>query len=136
MTFCISAPMVWGIWIQFPQLAPSPKYTNTSITWPLDGLYLCIELRLMWNVEFNSLNNFLCISVHDLGYLGPVCSTCPNSQNILKQVCMTQPSDGLYPWVRLHLNWNVEFTIKITFCPWFGVFEPNFPNLPQFPNYN
>ena len=29
---------------------------------------------------------------------------------------ITQPSDGLYPWVRLHLMWNVEFNFWMTFC--------------------
>ena len=32
----------------------------------------------------NTINDFLCISAHDLGYLSPFSPTCPNSPNILK----------------------------------------------------
>ena len=34
------------------------------------------------------MNDFLCIGALDLGYLGQISSTCPNSPNILKQVSL------------------------------------------------
>ena len=40
----------------------------------------------MWNVEFNTFNDFLYIRVDDVGHLGPIFPTYPNSLNILKQV--------------------------------------------------
>ena len=43
------------------------KYTKTGITWPSDGFYPSVRLHLMWNVEFETLDDFLCISAHDLG---------------------------------------------------------------------
>ena len=62
--------MMEAIWVQSPQLAPIPKHTKTGITWPADGLYTWVRLHLMWNVEFNNLDDFRCIDVHDLGDLG------------------------------------------------------------------
>ena len=70
----------------FPDLCQCPKYTKTGINQPSDSLYIWVRFHLMWNVEFNFLDNFLCIGVHDLGCLGSVGPTCPNSSNILKQV--------------------------------------------------
>ena len=70
----------------FPDLCQCPKYTKTGINQPSDSLYIWARFHLMWNVEFNFLDNFLCIGVHDLGCLGSVGPTCPNSPNILKQV--------------------------------------------------
>ena len=40
----------------------------------------------MVNVEFNLLDDFVCISFYDMGYLDPICPTCPDSPSILKQV--------------------------------------------------
>ena len=69
-----------------PDLLQCPKYTKTGLNQPSDSFYIWVRFRLMWNVEFNFLDNFLCIGFHDLGYLGSVFPTCPNSPNILKQV--------------------------------------------------
>ena len=70
----------------FLDLLQCPKYTKTGINQASDGLYIWVRFNLMWNVEFNFLDKFLCIGVHDQGCLGSVCTTCPNSPNILKQV--------------------------------------------------
>ena len=45
----------------FPNSPQCCKYTDTGITWPSNGLYTWVRLHLMWNVEFNTLNGFLCI---------------------------------------------------------------------------
>ena len=63
----------------FPDLLQCPKYTKTGINQPSDSLYIWVRFHLMWNAEFNFLDNFLCIGFHDLGCLGSVCPTCPNS---------------------------------------------------------
>ena len=48
------------------------KYTKAGITWLSYGLYTCVRLHLIWNAEFNTLNGFLCICAHHLGYIfGP-----------------------------------------------------------------
>ena len=61
----------------------------------------------MWNVEFNTMNDFLCIGAYDGGNLGPISPTCPNPKHT--KTGITWPADGIYTWVRLHLMWNVEF---------------------------
>ena len=40
----------------------------------------------MWNVEFNTFNDFLCIAAHNLDHFGPISMTYSNSPNVLKQV--------------------------------------------------
>ena len=40
----------------------------------------------MWNMEFNTFDEFLYIQAHDLQYLGPISLTCSSAQNTLKQV--------------------------------------------------
>ena len=81
--FCVLVPWIWGILTQFPQLAPILKYTKTGLglTQPTDGLYTWIRLCLVWDVEFYTLGDFLCIAADDLDYLGLIFLTCPNSQN-------------------------------------------------------
>ena len=71
---------------QSPQLAAIPKYTKTGITQPADNLYIWVRLHLMWNVEFNTLDNSQCIDAHDLGNLGLISLTCPNFTETQKQV--------------------------------------------------
>ena len=83
--------MYWCPWlgvfgsnlIDLPQFN---KYTKTGLIRPSDCLYPWVRLHLMWNVEFNTLNDFLFIGVNDMRYLGPIFATCPNSPNVLKQV--------------------------------------------------
>ena len=77
---------IWGIWVQFPRFNPVPKYSETGITRPSVGLYPWVRVHLMRNVELNTLNDFPCISAHDLRYLGLFFLTCPNSTKTLKQV--------------------------------------------------
>ena len=83
--FLYPTPMIWGFWAEFPGLALVPKIYE-GINQLSDSLYIWVRFHLMWNVKFNFLDNFLCIGVHDLGCLGSVGPTCPNSSNILKQV--------------------------------------------------
>ena len=81
--------LYWYPWFgvfrsNFPNLPQFPNYTKTGLTPPADGLYTWIMLCLMWNVEFYTLNDFLCIHAHDLGYLCLLFRTCPNSQSRYK----------------------------------------------------
>ena len=69
-----------------PNLCQFPKYTETGITWPTDELYTWVRLHLMWNVEFNTLDDFCCIDVHDLDCLGLIQQTCTNSTDTQKQI--------------------------------------------------
>ena len=62
------------------------KYIKTGITQPKDDIYTWVRLNLMLNVEFNTLNDFLCIDAYDQGYLGLISLTCPNSTDTQKQV--------------------------------------------------
>ena len=82
---CIGAN-VWGIWAHCPQLAQSSKYTKTGVALPSHGLYPWVRLHLMWSVEFNTFDDFLCISADDLGYLCQISPTCPNFANTQEQV--------------------------------------------------
>ena len=93
----------------------------------------------MWNVGINTFNEFECIDVHYLGYFGPISLTFLNAPNTLKQVYTNLASDGLYPRVRLHFMWYVEFnTLDDFFCISshdLGEFGPNFSDLSQFLKY-
>ena len=128
-----------------PNVLQFAKYTKTGITWPADDLYIWVKLHLMWNIEFNTLDNSLCIDAHDLGNLGLIFLTCPNSTDT---AVINWLWDGLYIWVRLHLMWNVYFNtlndMAMTWGIWsqllhyfscvtlydLGVFGPYFPKLP------
>ena len=77
MDFRVSLPLIWGNWAKFGQLAPIPQIHKTSINWPSDGIYTLVGLHLMWNVEFNTMNDFLCIGAYDKGDLGPISPTYP-----------------------------------------------------------
>ena len=78
ITFCVCVPMIWFILVQLPLVAPKPQNRyNSTLRW---------HLQLMWNVELNTLDHFLCIPPHYLGYLGPIFLTCPNTLNTLKQL--------------------------------------------------
>ena len=70
----------------FPDLPQFPKNTTTGITQLPDSVYTWVRFHLMWNLEFNTLNDFLDIHAHNLGYLGPIFPTCPNPTNTLKTV--------------------------------------------------
>ena len=63
-----------------------PRYPKSSITQPSDCLGTWIRPHSMWNVMLKILNDFLCVSRHDLGYLGPVSPNCLNTQIPVKQV--------------------------------------------------
>ena len=39
----------------------------------------------MWNVEFNTLDEFLYIKAHDMDYLGPISQSYFSAQSTLKQ---------------------------------------------------
>lgn len=63
-----------------------PKHTKTSETRLLDGLYTWVRCHLMWNLEFNTLDDFLYIHAHEFEYFNPISLICPNFPNTLKQV--------------------------------------------------
>ena len=85
VTFCIILPMILGI---SPLFGPSflPKNPKTGETQPSNGFYTWVRLQLLWNVEFNTFDEFLYIQDYDLRYLGPISWTCSGVQNTLKQV--------------------------------------------------
>ena len=89
MTFCVSVPMIWGIWAQFSQLAQFSRHTKTGITRTADGIYTWIRLPLMWSVEFYTFDDFLYIDAHDLGYLSLIYLTCPNSTDTQNRYKLT-----------------------------------------------
>ena len=60
----------------------------------------------MWNVEFNTLNDFQSISIHDLDW-ARFCQVAANPQ--IHKTSMNWPSDGLYTEVGLHLMRNAGF---------------------------
>ena len=112
ITFCIVLLMILGIRVlfgpSFPKVLWCPKYTKTGETLPSNEFYTRVSLQLMWNVEFNTFDEFLYIQAHDLEYLGPISWTFSRAQNTLKYT-INQPSNSFYIWVRFHLMWNVEF---------------------------
>ena len=63
MTFCVLQPWVGKFWAQFTRVTVMPKFTNTDIINPSDGLYTWLELHLMWNVEFEWSWMAFCVSV-------------------------------------------------------------------------
>ena len=105
--FLIYMPMICVVLgSNLSNLPQCPNYTKASATWPSDGIYMWVGLHLMWNVEFGILDVFLCIWAHCLGYLGSISPTWPDAKKNTKSG-RTQPLDGLYPWKRLHLMWNI-----------------------------
>ena len=64
------------------------KSAVTSLNWnPCpDGFYTWVKFQQVWNVEFNTFDDFLYIQACDLGYLDQISPTCSSTQNILKQV--------------------------------------------------
>ena len=70
----------------FPDLPQCPKYTKTGVNQLSNGICIWVRLHLMWNMEFNTLNDFLCIDLHDLGCLAPISLACHNYPKKLMQV--------------------------------------------------
>ena len=42
--------MIWGTWVQFPQIYLMLKYPKAGITWPTDNFYARLRSDWMWNV--------------------------------------------------------------------------------------
>ena len=103
LTLWMTCPIICVFGCNFLDFLQCPNYTKTGEHHPSNGICIWVSLHLMWNVESNNLDDFLCIDPHDLGHLHPIFLTCPNSTKILIQV-----SVSLYPRVRFHLMQNVE----------------------------
>lgn len=73
-----------------------PKYSKIGIIWKQDGLYTWQKPPLMWKVELNTLNQFLCIPPHDLGYMVIIFPNFPNPLNTLKKHNLTLGSLKLW----------------------------------------
>ena len=56
------------------------KYTKTGITQLSDDLDRKVRPHLMWNLELKTMDYFLCVPAHDLGYLSPVSPNSPDAQ--------------------------------------------------------
>ena len=65
--------------LNLPDLPQFAKYTKTGITQSSDGLYPWVKLHLMWSMEFNTLDDFLCISAHNH-------ISCPSFTNTQEQI--------------------------------------------------
>ena len=138
-----------------PDLPQFPKYTKTGITQPSDGLYRRVKLHLIWSMEFNTFRGYFRLK------LSPTSGCCPQWLIFFKNLfyqknCKEAMNIGggqiRVPFLTL-LQWkSALFCIfqtlpsvsKITsdfgwlsvyLCPYYGVFVPNFPNLPQFHKY-
>ena len=119
--------MYWCPWfgsfgLYFPDLSPFPKYTKTGITRLSVSFYLWVKFHLIWNVEFNILDDFLCI--HAL-YMSFFPWFVPISK--YTKTGITEPSDGLYTWVRHYLVWKVELNtfrafLCMTLLLWFEIY--------------
>ena len=118
----------------FPDLCQCPKYTKTGINQPSDSLYIWVRFNLEFKCEMWSLTLWIMTSVYQCwwcGVLGFNLSNLPQFPKYTK-TGITWPADGLYPWVRLHLMWNLEFNTLNGFQSISGL---NFANLPQFHKY-
>ena len=58
--------MIWGTWVQFPQIYLMPKYPNAAITWPTDSFY--IKIKVWLDVKCGA-ENFILISVYSCFYI-------------------------------------------------------------------
>ena len=88
----------------FPDLCQCPKYTKTGINQPSDSLYIWVRFHLMWNVEFNFLDNFLRIGGPWLGVFGLSLYDLPQCCKYTKQLKLT------LRW-HLHLS-RTSFDVK------------------------
>ena len=93
ITFCIFWPIIFGIRAlfgpSFPKVPWCPKYSKTGETLPSNGFYTWIRLQLMWNVDFNTFNEFLYIQAHIWGILFE-----PNFLDLLQ--CPKYTNTGIY----------------------------------------
>ena len=57
--------MIWGTWVQFPQIYLMSKYPNAAITWPTNSLYkIKIWLDVKWGAEsFELFSVYFCFYV-------------------------------------------------------------------------
>ena len=74
----------------------------------------------MWNVEFGTMNDFLCIGTYDGGIWAQSPQLAPIPQ--YTKAGLTWPTDGLYTWVRHYLMWNAQFNTFNDFC-WIAVHD-------------
>ena len=70
----------------FPKLPQYPSTWETGIAQLAEGNGATVRSHLMWNKELKTSDYFSSIPAHDLGYLGPVSPSCPNTHVPVKQV--------------------------------------------------
>ena len=116
LCICATFGRTFGFWAQFLRFSTMHKYTKIGITRPSDCLYPWARFHLMWNLEFNTLDDLPCTSAHNLGYLGPVFLNCPNIPNCLTCECLT----GITFWYEQSLskpNYLLELkNVNYFFC--------------------
>ena len=114
ITFCIFRPIILGIRAlfgpSFPKVPWCPKYPKTGETLPSNGFYTWISLQLMWNVDFNTFNEFLYIQAHIWGILFE-----PNFLDLLP--CPKYTKTGIY---KSALRWSLHLS-KVLFDKKCGV---------------
>ena len=81
-------PCMWfGVFgTSFPKLLQYPSTYETGLAQSTESPDTTARSHLMWNNELKTLDCFLCVPAHDLGYLGPVSQSCPNTSVPVKQI--------------------------------------------------
>ena len=99
-----------------PDLLQFHKNTKAGINWLSDDLYFSAKLHLMmWNMEFNTLDGFLCICALYLGSLAqfPLFAMMPKYTKTV--IYKTIIRYGLYTGVRLHLMLDLKLNTLYDF---------------------
>ena len=116
MTFCVLMPMIWP---NVPDLPQFHRYTKSGINWLSDGLYIWIRLNLLWNMEFNTLNDMPMI----WGFWFQYPWFAPMPQNLSKV------SFKIKSWVK-HFQW-VSMYDSLTLVWGIWIQSPQITSMPQ-----
>ena len=109
------------------------RYKSTLLRWFLHLNEVSFDVKC-------GVKLFGWLSMYWCPWLGVFGSDLPDLPQFPKytETSLTQPSDCLHPWVRLHLIWNDEFNtindLSVYQWQWCGVFGPNLLDLSQIPN--
>ena len=96
---CASLPFIWGFRDQYPWLVSIRKHTKADTTWTLDLLCIWVRPHLAWNIEFNTFDDFLYMTLSIWG----ISAQSPQIISIPQIPYNRWPSDDPETWVRPHL---------------------------------
>ena len=82
---CVTSYDLWVFGPYFPKLPWCLNTHKAGITEPSNHLGVIVRPHLISD-KLKTLDYFLCVSTHDLGYLGPVSPNWPNTRVSVKQV--------------------------------------------------